>query len=87
MKFLPLCLQRYVLGLAESEEDCVIACVALPILAVVESLCYTNSLPLPFSWLPMGGRSRLTDSNHRSWLCWAPHHREGSCGVWLRSCG
>ena len=35
----------------------------------------------------MGGRSRLTDSNHRSWLCWAPHHREGSCGVWLRSCG
>ena len=56
MKFLPLCLQRYVLGLAESEENCVIACVALPILAVVESLCYTNCLPPPPSvGSPWGG--------------------------------
>ena len=56
MKFLPLCLQRYVLGLVESEEDCVIACVALPILAVVESLCYTNCPPpLPLQLAPWGG--------------------------------
>lgn len=58
MTFLPSCFQHDVLGLAESEENCVIACVALPILAVVESLCYTNCLPPPLQLAPHGGEEQ-----------------------------